>query len=247
MTTRARWALGVVVALATVACGEEAAKGGGGSQEDGATLDTDSGGADIVATDGSGLVTDDAGGSQADIQAPTRNPKCDKYDDGVYGKKLPWQGFSAKGKTFTCNACRGGYPNLVGTWRLIEFGKDDPTLPLKDGYKETLTFDGNTFVMHMAGKDLGKDVDATATGWYFCADAAELANKRNIFVFDKVVPEGAFGWPSGHIISAEILTKGNAIAFGFADTWDGKLPGYFEYCKVGTDLNGKPCADPFGG
>ena len=85
-----------------------------------------------------------------------------------------------------------------------------------------------------------------AKGWFFCADGAELANQRAIFVFDSVTPNGAFGWSSGHVTSAETLTQGTTkLAFGFNDDFEAKLPGYFTYCKIGSLIDGKPCDDPF--
>lgn len=233
--------------LALLACGNDNPPGGtapavdGGATSDGA----DGGPGDVSAADAGS--PDAAVGVDAATapDAPARNPACDKFDDGTYGKKVPWQGFTHKGKTYTCNTCRGGYPNLVGGWRLVDFDTEDPTVDM-NGYKERLSFDGNTFEMRMSGEDLGKQVEAVATGWYFCTDGIELSNQRSIFIFDKVEPDGAFGWKGGAITSAETLTQGtNKLAFGFSDEFEGKLPGYSTYCKVGSTVSGKACDDPF--
>ncbi len=230
-----------VIILAT-ACGTFSSPGGSTP-----TTDTAAGDAagDSVATDTVAKADTATAGDAAKVDTPTRNPKCDKFDDGTYGKKVPWKGFTHKGRTYTCNACRGGYPNLIGSWRLVDFKTEDPSVDL-GGDKERLTFDGNVFEMRMYGDDQGKKVDVTATGWFFCADGVELTNQRSIFIFDKVVPEGGMGWNSGHVTSAELLVQGtNQLAFGFNDDFDAKLPGHFVYCRVGSMIKGKPCDNPF--
>ncbi|NUN15490.1 MAG: hypothetical protein HUU55_17840 [Myxococcales bacterium] len=186
-----------------------------------------------------------------DIELVERNPACGEYDDGVYGKKVPWQGFEYEGKNYTCNTCRGGAPNIVGTWRFVDFDTEDPDTPLTDNYKETLTFDGNTWTQHSSGIDAGQFVDATISGWYFCGIAPEVNNSAKIFITESVVPEGAFGWNSGLVFSALTLKQGNdKLDFNF---WTGLNTGSNYdalYCRVGAvikTLNGteKLCPDPF--
>lgn len=187
----------------------------------------------------------------ADVQGVERNPACGEYDDGVYGKKIPWQGFEYEGKTYTCNTCRGGAPNIVGTWRFVDFDTEDPDTPLTGDYKETLTFDGNTWTQHSSGIDSGSFVDATISGWYFCGIAPEVNNSAKIFITESVTPEGAFGWDSGIVFSALTLKQGNdKLDFSF---WTGLNTGnHYDalYCRVGAvikTLNGteKFCPDPF--
>lgn len=186
-------------------------------------------------------------GSNTDV---ARNPSCDKFDDGVYGKKLPWSGWQGGGKTFSCNTCRGGYQNLQGNWRFIDFKTEDPSTPLGKGYKETLRFDGNTLINRLYENDAGKVTEQTIDGWYFCTDAVELKSKDSIFVLERAQPSGAFGNSSGDFLRVSVKVNAadaNLIALGISSGLDGKLIGEYLYCKVGSTIAGKPCSDPFGG
>lgn len=186
-------------------------------------------------------------GSNTDV---SRDPSCDKFDDGVYGKKLPWSGWQGAGKTFSCNTCRGGYENLQGSWRFIDFKTEDPTTGLAKGYKETLHFDGNTLTNHLYEDDAGKVTEQRIDGWYFCTDAAELKSKDAVFVLERAQPSGAFGNSSGDFLRVSVKINAgtpNLIALGVSSGLEGKLLGEYLYCKVGSTIAGKPCSDPFGG
>lgn len=253
MAKRGRGALAAIVSLA-LACVSFAA----GCQDENPSP---AGNSDAVA-DASGDTTADSAvdaasadasdlfvltGSNTDV---ARNPSCDKFDDGVYGKKLPWTGWQGGGKTFSCNTCRGGYQNLQGSWRFIDFKTEDPSTPLGKGYKETLKFDGNTLVNRLFEIDAGKATDQTIDGWYFCTDAAELKSKDAIFVLERAQPNGAFGNSSGDFLRVSVKVNAadaNLIALGISSGLDGKLIGEYLYCKVGSTIAGKPCSDPFGG
>jgi hypothetical protein len=176
---------------------------------------------------------------------------CGKFDDGTYGKKKPWTSFTgptSKGsKSFTCNVCRGGYPNMQGTWRLIDFKTEDPT----QDKKEALTFDGNTFASHYRETTAGKTVETKASGWYFCADPAEMTTGDTVFVVDAVDPPTALTEVFGPVFRASVKTDASdpvtppSIALGLSAGLDGKFVGEFVYCRVGATWKGKPCADPF--
>ncbi|MSP93397.1 MAG: hypothetical protein EXR79_16655 [Myxococcales bacterium] len=176
---------------------------------------------------------------------------CGKSDDSTFGKKKPWSAFTSEGKTFQCNVCRGGYPNIQGAWRFIDFATEDPSTPLKDGYRERLTIDGNTFTNQLEGKDLGKDVTQTIAGWYFCADPNEMSTGDTVFVLESVAPDGAFGNQQGTVfratVKADAADPANpaTIALGMSAGIKGKWIGEFLYCRIGSTLNGKPCSDPF--
>jgi hypothetical protein len=178
---------------------------------------------------------------------PGRNPACGPYDNGTYGQKVPWTGFEQGGKTYTCNACRGGYAVDQGSWRAIDFATEDPTTPLGDDYKEALTFDGNTFSMHISGLDLGAPTEAVIEGWMWCADPAEMKSGNSVFVVTKVQPEGAFGWNSGLVFSGNLKHSGaNLLAWGFFMGFEKDWVGEALYCRIGTMIGSKPCEDPFG-
>ncbi len=201
------------------------------------------------ATSGPADTKADAVASPPDValatDAPTRSPACGKFDDGVYGQKHPWSGFVQDGKTYTCNECRGGYPGDQGTWRLIDFATENPSTSLGD-FRETLTFDGNTWRDHLAGDDLGKQVDAMVDGWFWCADTSELTSGNAVFIVDSVKPEGAFGWQSGMVFSGDIKSNGKDLrALGLFTGFEGGKHNEWLYCRVGSTISGVPCSDPF--
>lgn len=210
--------------LFLAACGTTPSGAGGGAGGD-TSAGKDSGG---------GLVLDPS--------------KCGKFDDGTYGKKVPWQGWQGEGKTISCNVCRGGYKNFQGAWRFIDFKTEDPATPLGDGVAELLTIDGNTFVDRITGPDPDKQADQTTQGYYFCGDAAEIPSMDAVFVIQKATPDGAFGNKTGGFFRASVKSgqgNDNLIALGLSEGLTGKLIGEFIYCKVGSTIAGHPCSDPF--
>ena len=244
--------LSIAILCAGGCSGDDGDKGADVAASDTNSTDAAS---DAVGSDGANIDagTADSGSSSADVGA--RNPQCGKFDDGVNGKKIPWVGFLYDKLNFTCNSCRGGYPKVVGKWRLVDGKTEDPRVPLKskDGtaYAEYLEFDGNTWTNTIVGVDLGKPVTATITGWYFCSDKAELPGAPAVFVQQKVSPEGAFGNTSNSVWRADILTSGKDRMLLNDVGYDGLLKagtGDFAYCRVGStvDVEGKkvPCSDP---
>ena len=228
-----------------VAAVSDGGVGDGGQADAGGTPDVKGG------VDDAGVAPVDTGPGEQDIQTIERNEACGPFDDGTYGKKRPWQGFEHEGVLYTCNRCRGGDPNIQGTWRAVHFDTEDPTTPLGDNYKETLTFDGNTWSQHSSGLDGGVMVDAKIGGWYFCGDKPEILNKAKVFVTTKVEPDGAFGWTNGIVYTVITYMQGeDKLDFSF---WDGFNTGGNHdalYCRVGTvveTLTGdlKYCGDPF--
>ena len=252
-TTIAMAAWSIVSVLAVVATTSGCSTSAG--SDDATYTLPDGGGVDLSgsAIDAYAAVGQDGGSNPAcepintGFTTPNRDGKCGDFDDGCYGKKRSWGGFTAAGKLFTCNACRGGYPNLVGSWRFIDFDTEDPATPLNDGYRETLTFDGNTFSMHLAGTDLGKEAEGTVDGWFFCADGAELANQHAVFEVTKAAPDGLFAWSTGFVWSGDLKVSGsNLLAFGFHfDGFESGPWGEALYCRIGSTIKGHACADPF--
>ncbi|MBI5610668.1 MAG: hypothetical protein HY902_17460 [Deltaproteobacteria bacterium] len=186
------------------------------------------------------------GGSTQGSDASTADlntSKCGKFDDGTYGKKVPWQGYTAEGTLLSCNVCRGGYQNLNGSWRFIDFKTEDPATPVDP---ELLTFDGNTYTDRIRGDDGGKQVEQTSNGWYFCGDNVEIPSMDSIFVIEKATPDGAFGNHAGSFWRASVKTNGNdLIALGLSEGLTGNIIGEYLYCRVGSTINGHPCTDPF--
>lgn len=179
----------------------------------------------------------------------TRDRACSPFDDGVYGQKVPWEGFVYQGTTYSCNTCRGGLERLQGTWRYYD-DPDDPRKPDPAEYAETLSFDGNTWTNHLRGDDNGTRVDAVLRGWYFCADQPENDKKVTAFIVTSAEPEGAFGNQSGLVWSADLLEGGrnDMLMFfydGIATTATDDKHYQYLYCRIGEQVHGQLCADPF--
>lgn len=184
-----------------------------------------------------------ADASSADsFSADLNTSKCGKFDDGTYGKKVPWQGYQDGATFYSCNVCRGGYKVSQGKWRLVDGESMDPITPLDPGQAELLTIDGNTFTDHITGQDLGKPVDQTITGWYFCGDPAEIPSMNAVFVIETAVPDGAFANKAGSSFQALVgsgVGNTDLLVLGLDATHA------YVYCKVGSTINGHPCTDPF--
>jgi hypothetical protein len=181
-----------------------------------------------------------------------RNPACKAAPSPGPGARHPWQGFAVAGQGYTCNNCPNGLDFFAGSWRFVDFATEDPATPLKNGYKERLTVVGNTWRLDMAGLDLGKPVQATVQGWYWCADPVELKSANQVFVAETVSPEGAFGWASGLVFSGAVLVATDspdpdhpdAIAWGFYLGFESGSHYDAIYCRVGSTMAGHACSDP---
>lgn len=176
-------------------------------------------------------------------------------DPEIYGPSLKWMGFQHGGTTYTCNRCPGGADLLQGTWRAVFGENDDVDEPydLDPTYREKWEVVGNTFRWTQEGKDPlpnGPNTYTVIEGWYFCGDQPEVPNKTDWFVITKMEPEGAFGWETGFVFTADILGEPTSFLLGWYDgvvtvngpNWGGSA----YYCRVGLDFYGKPCEDPFG-
>ena len=186
--------------------------------------------------------------------APTRDASCEAPGTDTYGASYPWQGFTYAGTTYTCNRCPGGDPVIQGDWRAVfDENGEDPTVPYdKDPtYRELLSFSGNTFVMELEGKDLGANVRATISGWYFCSSKPETGNAAKFFIVTGAEPEGAFSYESGMVFTADLLSNElqTSLLFlgygGVVTTGGGTHDFSAPYCKVGTTIGETPCEDPF--
>ncbi len=243
--------LGGLVALAslTFAVGCEGDSGGEVGGLGGA--DAVVGGTDATVGGDIAVPADVATGSVPDGTV-TSNPQCAPGDEGVYGTVIPWNGLDYEGKTYTCDECPGGIEQLQGTWRFYDC---DPgvTVPASSEYAEVLIFDGNTWTNRVAGTDLGQWVDATSTGFYFCSQKPENEKEVKVFVTQTMEPAGAWGRVVGDVWSSDIVgieTGMNDFLAWFYDgiaTQETDDDWYFNgcFCKVGDQLNGETCANPF--
>ena len=242
MKNKASLLVVVVLGLGLIssACFEESGSGNGG-------------GTDIVIPDGE--VTRSGGSAKYEWSIPStepaRNPECKERKTEVYGPSVPWEGFTHQGKTYSCNKCPGGDELLQGAWRAV-FDVDDPTVAYEadPSYREYLKFDGNTFRNIIQGNDLGQTVTAVIEGWFFCSSKPETVNETKFFILTKVEPEGAFGWETGFVYSADtLMSDPNNMLLGWYDgivtTSGGKYGGTAPFCRIGTDVAGIPCTDPF--
>ena len=255
LASRSGWA--VALALALAGCGEKALPVAAAADvadvavvdavaEVAGTVDADAGKQDAAdtAADATGAVAPVFCTKPATV--PKRSAACDKFDDGVYGKKTPWDGQVCAGKTYTCNSCRGGYPVDQGAWRAIDFKTEDPTTPLANGYKEVLTFDGNTWQMKMQDSVKGKTVDSLVEGWFWCSDTTELKSQSAVFVVTKTEPASASIWPQGSSFTGDLKHNGDdLLALGFYFGFQSGDHGEAIYCRIGSKVNGKACSDPF--
>jgi hypothetical protein len=182
---------------------------------------------------------------------PSRNPECKPVKPEVHGPSVPWSGFTHKGLTYTCNKCPGGDELLQGEWRAV-FDVDDPTVPYEGDptFREYIQFNGNTFRNILEGEDLGTKVGAVIEGWFFCSSKPETVNETKFFVLTKVEPEGAFGWETGFVYSADtLMSDPNNMLLGWYDgvvtSAGGKYGGTAPYCRIGSEVGDIPCTDPF--
>jgi len=171
----------------------------------------------------------------------------------VLGATVPWTGLACEDVTYSCNRCPGGDVHLVGTWRHIHGGTEDPETPLDDGYRERLVFDGNTWSQHSDGFDivLGENLTVDVEGWYFCGDKPEIDNKATVFMATSVSYEGGFGWEAGLVFSAEPLKDGaDKLLFRWREGLNAGPYTDDIYCRIGSEIETlagetKACTDPF--
>ena len=183
----------------------------------------------------------------------TRLAACGEFDDGVYGDKHPWRGFEHEGVLYTCNTCRGGIEALQGSWRVLDFATEDPEVALADDWRQTFTFDGNTWRQVATWREGDTERTATIEGWYWCSSKPEVHNEAKVFVFTTLAPEDAFGYAPGAVLTADLLQStegGDKLAFMFYEGFNVGDQLAEVYCRVGstvTTLAGevKPCASPF--
>lgn len=112
------------------------------------------------------------------------------------GLKYPWGGATVAGRTYTCNACRFGYPFAQGAYRLHGFSKEDGSpcgslsdtdcaenysepKPAEGDFAETLWLDGNTFRVRQKNGSAAGDIEIK--GYYFCGMKPEGPNEHVVW------------------------------------------------------------------
>ncbi len=176
-----------------------------------------------------------------------------EVEDLNLGERVPWTGLACHDAIYQCNRCPGGDDHIVGEWRHIHGGTEDPDTPLDDNYRERLVFDGNTWSQHSTGFDivLGKDLTVDVAGWYFCGDKPEIDSKASVFLTTEVSYEGGFGWETGLVFSAEPLKDGpDKLLFYWREGLEEGPYTADIYCRIGSEITTlagetKDCTDPF--
>ena len=167
------------------------------------------------------------------------------------------------GKTynFTCTMCPGGLSNVQGKFKQYE-EEGGPASPDPNVWRETIEFDGNTFLNVIEGEDCGDNTrkKVTAKGYYFCAKPGEVDGMKyedwwsTVFVYTEVEPAGAFGIEPGDsdlvffgFANGGLGGPSNDILLQLNSCWDakGSKQNEYQYCKVGDTVNGTECPDPF--
>ncbi|MFT7624004.1 MAG: hypothetical protein ACI9WU_003190 [Myxococcota bacterium] len=264
---RGSWVIAGTVAAMSLGCGSDSTVFIDGTGADGTTTSTTGG----AGADGGGGVGD-GGGSDADqtttgIDIPTgENVVCPTAKEQPTGKGYPFTGFEVSPDTpkssgttysFPCTMCPGGTLGISGKYKYFE--GDDVSSPSTEEWSETWEFDGNRFVNRLAGVDSADGVrkEVVTEGYYFCPDPDALTDIKSpdfwnvVLVYLKATPNGAFGIdaPVADLAFVGIETIGAADRIGVAVNlwWDPAATWQTtdQYCRIGTELNGRPCDDPF--
>jgi hypothetical protein len=193
------------------------------------------------------------------VTAPTPNASCDAsaIDHTVYGASYPWGGHTHHDSAqteFTCNKCPNGHPHLQGSFALIgndENDELDPDLPLTSDWIEVLFVDGNTYYSRL--HDATTNDTWEYRGFYFCSQQPENPHERIIWVPTEVIQAGPAGnqVQVGRASVSDVVLSSQDHAgvinlFWFNDAaLTGGTGGYYEYCKFGSQVNGKTCRNRF--
>ncbi|MGB0589611.1 MAG: hypothetical protein ACPGU1_08040 [Myxococcota bacterium] len=193
------------------------------------------------------------GASAEAPRALVRHPDCDPADPEGDGAKVPWEGFQRGDTWYTCNTCRSGLEDLQGTWRLVDFATEDPDVVLQDDWRQTFTFDGNTWRQDARWVSDGVAQEASMEGWYWCSSKPEVGNETKVFIVTALTPTDAFGYAPGYVFTTDLLNStegGDKLAFWFYEGFNTGEQVAEIYCRVGDDvttLDGdvKSCAAPW--
>lgn len=198
---------------------------------------------------------------------PTRNGECANPIATGQGFEYPWCGFeipAANSHTntaydFTCNTCPNGLDGFQGVYRNVGSadGGDtyDADLPDPNSYAETVAIDGNTFKVHIRDAGGGDLYEVEYSGWFFCTDAAELTSRHLFWVItDTTIGSTSKGAVESNFIGSSAFQNDVVVVEWFPhdklavpnNACGGDFPCHpWYYCKVGGELDEKPCVDPF--
>lgn len=210
----------------------------------------------------------DSGGVNTEIGPPDPPVGQDQICDGASepaGGGYPFTGLTVTPGTpesegtswaFSCTMCPGGTLGIDGKY--VYFENDDVRSQGPGDYQETIEFSGNSFVNVIKGVDAdGALKTVTATGYFFCPDPSELAPMKSpefwniVIVYLSADPAGAFGLDGDDIdlafLGVETIGGPDRIGLAVNQFWDlnGTWQNTFEYCLVGSVLDGKVCTAPF--
>jgi len=158
---------------------------------------------------------------------------------------------------FTCTQCSGGFANVAGAYKL--YLGQDLSQPDATFQYETITFDGNAFTWEVWGDDGVTGLAlATATGYFFCADPAELqaggysSSQANFFntimVFETISATGPQFVEAGETrpcsISYDVSGDPNDLIVNCKTQWDAGGSTQKPFCKIGATVDGDVCPDP---
>ncbi|TNF30734.1 MAG: hypothetical protein EP329_13415 [Deltaproteobacteria bacterium] len=231
------WAFAALFLVA--ACGDD----GGGT-----TTDTTNG-TDTVTTDtNTNANTSSVTGVSSEgvtCTEPTPAAGCTgaNSDASNVGFEYPWCGLTAGSTTYTCQGCPMGRLNFQGKYRAVKDGLASPPVLDFDNYKETLFIDGNTFSIHIVDDSGGV---TTGKGWFMCAEKPEQLNEHTYWMFTEASsPDGA--WTAGTVLESDhIIVQGTDQAvISWYDSVGAQTYVDLEYCRIGSQLSGVECTDPF--
>jgi len=199
--------------------------------------------------------------TDVEVSSVTPDPRCDaeSVETGRFGATYPWGGYTHWDEdrtAFTCNRCPNGLSILQGSWTVIGRtdkgeGELDADLPDPGDWVETLRIDGNTYAIEMLDARSGEKWEYG--GYYVCTQKPENGHDRVLWIPTRVVAAG----PAGNQVSvgraavsdpplASQDYMGVVLLYWFRD---GALTGgeslSMEYCRFGTDIDGKLCRDRF--
>ena len=181
-------------------------------------------------------------------QAPTPASGCEAVPKAKEtGCTVPWTGAKVGASSFTCNRCPAGDPLVQGRWRAIDGKTEDPSVAMADDFREVLEIDGNTWHMRKKVRDEnGVFQEVIVDGWYWCSDAAELKSAKLVYEVLNVNGSAFFGWEKSYLFTAYFLTNGpDLMAWSMDVGFEEQKIGDLIYCRVGSEIDGVPCLDPF--
>lgn len=174
--------------------------------------------------------------------------------EATKGDSVFWNGWTHEGEQYTCNKCPAGRLAWEGRWRAVHFQTEDPETPLDGGaYMDTMDFSGNLWTWRVRDDNDPAFEVATVEAWFFCSSKPEISSEKTVFVITAADPEGAVGYSTGDVYTADLLLQGgDQMAFlydqGFLVKCDGPCDAV--YCRVGAEvetISGAivPCDDPW--